>query len=131
MTLVLAEAGLHPRDVDYLNPHATSTPQGDPAEVRAIRTVFGSHVDRLAVSATKSMTGHLLGAAGAVEALLCIRALETGVLPPTINLDRPDPECELDHVANKARRAEIRVALSTSSGFGGTNAALLLGAAPD
>jgi 3-oxoacyl-(acyl-carrier-protein) synthase len=92
--------------------------------------VFGSHVDRLAVSATKSMTGHMLGAAGAVEALFCIRALETGLLPPTINLDRPDPECELDHIAKEARRTEIRVALSNSSGFGGTNAVLVFAAAP-
>jgi 3-oxoacyl-[acyl-carrier-protein] synthase II len=130
MSLALADAGIQPSDVDYLNPHATSTPQGDPAEARAIRTVFGSHVDRLAVSATKSMTGHMLGAAGAVEALFCIRALETGLLPPTINLDRPDPECELDHIAKEARRTEIRVALSNSSGFGGTNAVLVFAAAP-
>jgi 3-oxoacyl-[acyl-carrier-protein] synthase II len=123
----LADAGLAPEAVDYLNPHATSTPQGDVAEARAIRAVFGAHVSRLAVSATKSMTGHLLGAAGAVEALLCARALETGWIPPTINLDAPDPECELDHVALKARRQDVRIALSNSFGFGGTNAALILG----
>jgi 3-oxoacyl-[acyl-carrier-protein] synthase II len=129
MRLALADAGLAPTDVDYLNAHATSTPAGDPAEVRAIRGVFGRHVDSLAVSSTKSMTGHLLGAAGAVEALLSLRALETGTLPPTINLENPDPECELDHVANKARHVPIRVALSNSFGFGGTNATLVFGSA--
>jgi 3-oxoacyl-[acyl-carrier-protein] synthase II len=127
MRLALADADLAPSDVDYLNAHATSTPAGDPAEARAIRAVFGAHADSLPVSSTKSMTGHLLGAAGAVEAALCIRALETGLLPPTINLDDPDPECRLDHVANKARAARVRVALSNSFGFGGTNAALIFG----
>jgi len=126
MRSALADAGLEPREVDYLNPHATSTPAGDVSEARAIRAVFGSHVSRLAVSATKSMTGHLLGAAGAVEALLCVRALETGWIPPTINLETPDPECELDHVAQKPRQHPLRVALSNSFGFGGTNAALVL-----
>jgi 3-oxoacyl-[acyl-carrier-protein] synthase II len=129
MSRAIADAGLNPSDVDYLNAHATSTPQGDPSEVRAIRSVFGEHAQRLPVSATKSMTGHLLGAAGAVEALLCVRALQTGILPPTINLDKPDSECELDHVANKAREMRIGVALSNSFGFGGTNATLVLGRA--
>ena len=129
MSEAIADAGLNPSDVDYLNAHATSTPQGDPSEVRAIRSVFGEHTQRLPVSATKSMTGHLLGAAGAVEALLCVRALQTGILPPTINLDNPDPECELDHVANKARETRIGVAISNSFGFGGTNATLVLGRA--
>jgi len=126
MRLALADADLSPTDVDHLNPHATSTPAGDAAEVQAIRSVFGRHADRIAVSATKSMTGHLLGAAGAVEALLCVRVLETGVMPPTINLDRPDPACDLDHVANEARRQPARVAMSNSFGFGGTNATLIL-----
>jgi len=125
MRSALADAGIAPADVDYLNAHATSTPAGDVSEARAIRAVFGPSASRLAVSATKSMTGHLLGAAGAVEALLCVRTLETGQIPPTINLDAPDPECELDHVANKARRQDVRVALSNSFGFGGTNAALV------
>jgi len=129
MSLAIADAGLNPSDIDHLNAHATSTPQGDPSEARAIRAVFGDHTQRLSVSATKSMTGHLLGAAGAVEALMCVRALQTGILPPTINLDRPDPECELDHVANKARETLIRVALSNSFGFGGTNATLVFGRA--
>ncbi len=127
MQLALADADLPPTAVDYINAHATSTPQGDPSEVRAIRSLFGSHVDCVAVSATKSMTGHLLGAAGAVEALFCVKALQTGMLPPTINLERPDPECELDHVANKVRRANISIALSNSLGFGGTNATLVIG----
>jgi 3-oxoacyl-[acyl-carrier-protein] synthase II len=127
MNLAIADAGLEPTDVDYLNAHATSTPQGDSSEARAIRAVFGSHAQQVAVSATKSMTGHLLGAAGALEAFLCVRALETGVLPPTINLDRPDPECELDHVANKARQTRVNVVVSNSFGFGGTNATLVLG----
>ena len=127
MRLALEDADLALTDVPYVNAHATSTPAGDPSEARAIRAVFGAHVDRVAVSATKSMTGHLLGAAGAVEAVLCLRALETGILPPTINLDAVAPDCELDHVANEARRADIRVALSNSFGFGGTNACLVFG----
>jgi len=126
MSLALADAGIEPSQVGTLNAHATSTPAGDVAEARAIRAVFGRHAERLPVSATKSMTGHLLGAAGALEALLCIRALETGLLPPTTNLDHPDPECELDHVANEARRAAVGIALSNSFGFGGTNASLIL-----
>jgi 3-oxoacyl-[acyl-carrier-protein] synthase II len=129
MRLALADADLSPGAIDYVSAHATSTPMGDVSEVRAIRAVFGPHTDQIAVSATKSMTGHLLGAAGAVEAILTLRALETGILPPTINLDSPDPECQLDHVANKARQQRIRVALSNSFGFGGTNAALIFGAA--
>ncbi|MBW2268214.1 MAG: beta-ketoacyl-ACP synthase II [Deltaproteobacteria bacterium] len=127
MELALADAGLRPADIDHLNAHATSTPAGDTAEVRAVHTLFGAQADNLAVSATKSMTGHLLGAAGALEALFCVRALETQILPPTINLDHPDPECDLDHVANKARQARCEAAMSTSFGFGGTNAALVLG----
>ena len=108
-------------------PHGTSTPAGDVVEAAAIRAIFGAHAERLPVSSTKSTMGHLLGAAGAVEALICVRSLETGLLPPTINLDRPDPDCELDHVANKARRANLRTALSNSFGFGGTNASLIFG----
>jgi 3-oxoacyl-[acyl-carrier-protein] synthase II len=127
MGIALRDAGVEASEVDYINAHATGTPAGDPAEVRAIRGVFGRAADGVPVSSTKSVTGHLLGAAGAVEALLCIRALETGTLPPTVNLDHPDPECELDHVANKARRCHARVALSNSFGFGGTNATLVLG----
>jgi len=125
MRLALKDAGLQTADVDYVNAHATSTPAGDLSEANAIRELFGSLCDQIAVSATKSMTGHLLGAAGALEAFFSIRALETGILPPTINLEAPDPGCRLDHVANKARRRRIRVALSNSFGFGGTNAALV------
>ncbi len=126
MELALADAGVAHADVDYVNAHATSTPAGDEVEALAIRSVFGGHTHRLPVSSTKSATGHLLGAAGAVEAIFCVRALETGMVPPTLNLDRPDPACALDHVAHKARPADLRVALSNSFGFGGTNAALVL-----
>ena len=126
----LDQAALSPADVDCVNAHSTGTPAGDPAEARALRRTFGTHVQRLAISATKSMTGHLLGAAGAVEAILSLASLEQGLLLPTINLDRVDPECELDHVQGEARRADVSVALSNSFGFGGTNACLILGQAP-
>jgi len=126
MRAALADARVAPGELGYVNAHATATPAGDLAEARAIRRVLGPAAELVPVSATKSMTGHLLGAAGAVEALFCVRALETGWLPPTTNLDRPDPECALDHVAHKARHAPARVALSNSFGFGGTNATLVL-----
>ncbi len=126
MAAALADADLAPSDVDHINAHATSTPAGDTVEVESIRRVFGGHTEAIPVSATKGMTGHLLGAAGALEALFCVRSLEEGLLPPTINLDDPDPDCALDHVAGKARPAGIRVALSNSFGFGGVNAALIL-----
>ena len=127
MQRALDEAGLPREEVGYVNAHATSTPAGDVAEVVALRRVFGDHLDRLPVSATKSMTGHLLGAAGSVEAILCIGAMESERLPPTLNLEDVDPECQLDHVAEKARGARVAVALSNSFGFGGTNASLILG----
>jgi 3-oxoacyl-[acyl-carrier-protein] synthase II len=126
MELALRDAGLSPEDVEHLNPHATSTPVGDLAEAKAIRRVFGSHADRLPVSATKSMTGHLLGAAGALEALFCVQVLRHGQMPPTINLDQPDPACDLDHVVGVAREQAARVAMSNSFGFGGANATLIL-----
>jgi 3-oxoacyl-[acyl-carrier-protein] synthase II len=126
MRLALADAGLGPEAIDWVNAHATGTPSGDPIEAAAIRGLLGPHAERVPVSATKSMTGHLLGAAGAVEAILCVRAIETGVIPPTTNLDDPDPACELRHVGPKALEAPVRAALSNSFGFGGTNAALVL-----
>lgn len=127
MWAALQDAGIAPGEVGYVNAHATSTPAGDPVEVLALRRVFGDHLERLPVSATKSMTGHLLGAAGAVEAILTIRALQEGLAPPTINLDDPDPECQLDHVANRARPIGAGIGLSNSFGFGGTNGSLLFG----
>jgi len=131
MSLALESGGLEPSQIDHVNAHATSTPTGDPCEVRALERVFGDHLQHMPVSATKSMTGHLLGAAGAVEGIFAIRALEEGLLPPTINLEHPDPDCQLDHVANKARPAEIRTALSNSFGFGGTNCSIIYGRADD
>ena len=125
----LAAAGVEPDAVQHVNAHGTSTRQGDIAETRALHAVFGAHARRLAVSATKSMTGHLLGAAGAVEAIYTVLALREQTVPPTINLDEPDPECDLDYVPRHARRARLEVALSNSFGFGGTNAALVFGAA--
>jgi 3-oxoacyl-[acyl-carrier-protein] synthase II len=125
MALALESAGLAPEAIEHVNCHATSTPAGDPTEVAALHRVFGAHTRRIAVSATKSMTGHLLGAAGAIEAMFCIKAIETGLLPPTINLEHVDEGCELDHVTGKARAQQIATALSNSFGFGGTNAALI------
>ena len=129
MALTLEDAGAAPADVDYINAHGTSTPYNDANETTAIKQVFGDHARDLAVSSTKSMTGHLLGAAGAVEAIYSVLALYHGVLPPTINYHTPDPECDLDYVPNEPRDAAIRVALSNSFGFGGTNACILLGKA--
>ena len=131
MRMAFDNAGIDPSEVGYINAHATSTPAGDPPEIRALRRVFGRSIDQVAVSATKSMHGHLLGAAGAVEGLLSIRAIETGILPPTINLENPDPDCAVDHVAGKARAVKVHAVLSNSFGFGGTNASLIFGASPD
>jgi 3-oxoacyl-[acyl-carrier-protein] synthase II len=126
MERALHDAGLAPEDVDYINAHGTSTILNDRVETLAIRTVFGTHADRLAVSSTKSMIGHLMGAAGAVEAIACIKSLETGWVHPTINHEMPDPKCDLDYVPNQARQLESRVALSNSFGFGGHNGCLIL-----
>ena len=126
MRLALEDADLAPTDVEYVNAHATSTPAGDPSEARAIRAVFGAHVDRVPVSATKSMTGHLLGAAGGLEAGITALAIRHQVAPPTINLDNPDPACDLDYAANTKRPMRIDCALSNSFGFGGTNGTLLM-----
>jgi len=125
MEQALHDAGLAPQDVDYINAHGTSTLLNDRIETRAIRTVFGPHADRLVVSSTKSMLGHLMGAAGAVEAIACLKSLETGWVHPTINYEHPDPQCDLDYVPNQARRLEPRVALSNSFGFGGHNGCLI------
>ena len=129
MRQALASAGLAPEEIDYINAHGTSTPLNDVIETRAIKAVFGDHARRLAVSSTKSMTGHLLGAAGALEVVLSVRALETQCIPPTINLDDPDPECDLDYVPHTARPAPLRAVLSNSFGFGGHNACLVIGRA--
>lgn len=125
IALALRDAGLAPEAVDYINAHGTSTPLNDRTETRAIRTVFGSHADRMAVSSTKSIMGHLMGAAGAVEAIACLKSLEAGWVHPTINYEHPDPECDLDYVPNQARRMELNVALSNSFGFGGHNGCLI------
>jgi beta-ketoacyl-acyl-carrier-protein synthase II len=127
MRAALARAGVEPERVGYINAHGTSTPQGDLAETKAIKAVFGPHAYDLAVSSTKSVTGHLFGAAGAVEAMMCVRALHEGVLPPTINYREPDPACDLDYVPNEARRVQVDVALSNAMGLGGHNACVLLG----
>jgi len=126
MQAALESAGIAPEEVDYVNAHATSTPLGDVNETQGIKLVFGAHAQGLAVSATKSMTGHLIGASGALETLVTVKTLETGIITPTINLDNPDPECDLDYVPHTARTAEVRVALTNSFGFGGANASLLL-----
>jgi 3-oxoacyl-[acyl-carrier-protein] synthase II len=125
MVNALRDARLNPGDVQYVNAHATSTPLGDKSETVAIKRAFGEHAGRLAVSSTKSMTGHLLGAAGVVEAIFSILAIRDGVAPPTINYHTPDPECDLDYVPNTARRMKIDVTLSNSFGFGGTNGSLI------
>lgn len=125
MKNALRDAGLQPDEVDYINAHGTSTQVGDVAEVAAVKSVFGDHAEKLAMSSTKSMTGHLLGAAGAVEGIFSVLAIRDGVLPPTINLDNPDEGCDLDFVANKSRKSNVRVALSNSFGFGGTNGTLI------
>jgi len=126
MKQALADAGLAPEAIGYINAHGTSTEFNDKNETAAIKAVFGDHARKLAVSSTKSMTGHTLGAAGAIEAGITMLALARGVLPPTINYDTPDPECDLDYVPNRAREQRVHAALSNSFGFGGTNAALVL-----
>jgi 3-oxoacyl-[acyl-carrier-protein] synthase II len=126
MQTALHDAGLAAEEIDYINAHGTSTPLNDPIETRAIHTVFGAYAYKVPVSSTKSMTGHLMGAAGSVEAIACAKTLETGVIHPTINYETPDPECDLDYVPNEARETHPRTALSNSFGFGGHNATVIL-----
>jgi 3-oxoacyl-[acyl-carrier-protein] synthase II len=125
MERALQDAGLAPEEIDYLNAHGTSTPLNDATETRAIRQVFGEHAYRMPISSTKSMIGHLMGSAGAVEAVACIKSLETGVIHPTINQETPDPACDLDYVPNQARETHPCTALSNSFGFGGHNATVI------
>ena len=131
MRAALERARVEAERVGYINAHGTSTPQGDLAETKAIKDVFGAHAYELAVSSTKSVLGHLFGAAGAVEAMMCVRALHEGVLPPTINYRNPDPECDLDYVPNEARKTQVDVALSNAMGLGGHNACVLVGRVDD
>ena len=126
MRAALARAGIGPEAVDYINAHGTSTPLNDRYETMAIEDVFGEHTHRMAVSSTKSMTGHMMGAAGAFEGFVCVRAVQTGCLPPTINYRHPDPELTLDYVPNEARQADVRVALSNSMGLGGHNSTIIV-----
>ena len=125
MRIALKDSGVAAAEINYVNAHGTSTPVGDPQETAALKTVFDGHTKNLAVSSTKSMTGHLLGAAGAIESVVCILALRRGVVPPTINYENPDPACDLDYTANEARQQEMRYALNNSFGFGGHNVALI------
>jgi 3-oxoacyl-[acyl-carrier-protein] synthase II len=131
MRRALDRAGVAPDQVDYINAHGTSTPLGDAAETKAIKDVFGDHAYRLAVSSTKSVMGHCFGAAGAIEAMMCVLAIHEGVIPPTINYEHPDPECDLDYVPNEARKADVGIALSNAMGLGGHNGCVLLGRVED
>jgi 3-oxoacyl-[acyl-carrier-protein] synthase II len=125
MVRAMASAGVNPSQIDYINAHGTSTPYNDKFETLAIKQVFGEHARKVAISSTKSMTGHLLGAAGGIESIICIKTLQTQTIAPTINLDDPDPDCDLDYVPNVARPAKVRTVLSNNLGFGGQNAAVV------
>jgi 3-oxoacyl-[acyl-carrier-protein] synthase II len=131
MRAALDRAGVDPGQVDYINAHGTGTPLGDLAETQAIKEVFGDHAYEMAVSSTKSMLGHMFGAAGAIEAMACVLAIHEGVIPPTINYEEPDPDCDLDYVPNEAREAHVRVALSNAMGLGGHNGCVLIGRVED
>jgi 3-oxoacyl-[acyl-carrier-protein] synthase II len=125
MRMAIKDAGLKPEDIEYINAHGTSTPLNDLTETIAIKKVFGPHAKKVPISATKSMTGHLLGAAGSTEAIFTILSVRDGILPPTINYEEPDPQCDLDYVPNVARRQPLDIAMSNAFGFGGTNATLV------
>ena len=122
MRRALSSAGVEPETIDYVNAHGTSTPYNDKFETLAIKKVFGDHARKLPISSTKSMTGHLLGAAGGIESVICAKVIQTGMIPPTINLEEPDPDCDLDYVPNVARSAVVKTVLSNNLGFGGQNA---------
>ena len=126
MAMALRHAHLNPEQISYLNAHGTSTPVGDKCETQAIKTIFGAHAKKLAISSTKSMTGHLLGAAGAVETAVCALAIQDNIVPPTINYENPDPDCDLDYVPNKAREMSVFACVNNSLGFGGHNATLIV-----
>lgn len=126
INIALKDAGIKPEDVSYINAHGTSTTMNDKFETMAIKSVFGEYAYKVPISSTKSMTGHLLGAAGAIEAIACVRAMEEGIIPPTINYEFPDPECDLDYVPNVARKADLDIAISNSFGFGGHNATIVI-----
>jgi 3-oxoacyl-[acyl-carrier-protein] synthase II len=126
MERALKKASLQPADVDYINAHGTSTPLNDVNETKAIKTVFGDHAYQVLINSTKSMAGHLMGAAGALEAIVCVKTIQEGIIHPTINYEYPDPDCDLDYVPNQPRPADVKVALSNSFGFGGHNAAIVL-----
>jgi 3-oxoacyl-[acyl-carrier-protein] synthase II len=123
----LDDAGIEVTDIDYINAHGTSTLLNDKSETAAIKTVFGEQAYKIPISSTKSMTGHLLGASGALEAIIGVKTLQNGILPPTINYQTPDPECDLDYIPNTPRRAPVRYMMSNSFGFGGHNATIILG----
>jgi len=125
MTAAMNTARINPDEVDYINAHGTSTPVNDPIETRAIKLALGDHARQTPVSSTKSMTGHAIGAAGALESIICVKAMEAGVMPPTINLDHPEPECDLDYVPNEARSKKLDVVMSNSFAFGGQNCVLI------
>ena len=125
MSMAIRDAGIAVTELGYINAHGTSTKYGDELESIAVKTVFGDHAHKIPISSTKSMTGHLLGAAGGVEAVASILALDRGILPPTINLENPDPECDLDYIPNKARNLRVDTVMTNSFGFGGTNACLV------
>jgi len=125
MRLAIEQAGIAPQEVDYINAHGSSTPLNDSAETKAIKDTLGEHAYDTIVSSSKSMTGHLYGAAGAIEAMVCVKAITDGIIPPTINYETPDPECDLDYTPNQARQADVSIAMSNSFGLGGRNATII------